>query len=481
MKRILTVTTGTRDVQLRQTSDDQGNTSVFEYSVPEGENRSVKVKPHDDHPGMLLLSSMRNGCLQLAKDYSLIRENLVMPLIEPAVKYVLENGGNIDLLLFVVTNQEKESVPVRFKEKDTVNLPALAEKYLSGKFPGRISAFDTYEVYEKATDIDLWYDRFEDDFRKKILIEESEGEAEVWFMPQGGLDQVNQALTLRFIEHWQALKLMQVAENSEPRLLEFPGKFLRNVTKVKAIEMAKYFRFSEVLSLNLSHNTDIALLAELGNTLMRLDYSTLVSMSSKEPWLSAMKEIPVVRSIFETWVEKPDAYRMNMWLYLTARVNAYCGNTEELLWRLFALYEQILKPYVAKKINWGNVSEEHPFNTFNACIERNRDLLEYLRNNNLKQKVLIPGASAFNHIVKFYNVGIPENVRIINKILSSLKENRNMLVHQGRGISMKKLNGVLSEFNKDLEEFFARDLDPYFGVEGFGVLGELRDDIITRL
>jgi hypothetical protein len=136
---------------------------------------------------------------------------------------------------------------------------------------------------------------------------------------------------------------------------------------------------------------------------------------------------------------------------------------------------------VAKRINWGNVSEEHPFNSFNVCIERNRDLLESLREKNLKQKVLIPGASVFNHIAKFYNIGIPEDVRNINNILSSLRENRNMLVHQGRGISMKKLNEVLAEYNKDLEEFFARDLDPYFGIKGMGIFGELRDEIINRL
>jgi len=296
-----------------------------------------------------------------------------------------------------------------------------------------------------------------------------------------GIDQVNQALTLRFIEHFPLIKLIQVAENCEPAILEFPRKFLHNLTRAKAREMARYFRFSQVRSLNLSGDPEINSLADLGDTLMRLDHSSLVSMSFKEPWLSLRKRNSVVKRIFETWVEKPDPQKMNMWLYLTVKANEYCSNTEELVWRLFALYEQILKPYVSKKINWGNTTEDFPFTSFNSCIERNRDLLDYLRQKKYNQKTLVPGAKIFGFILKFYNSCLPGEVESILKVLGSVQDKRNMLVHQGRGISKIILNAIFSEHQTNIEDFMTGYLDPYFGVKDFGLIGDLRSEIISRL
>ena len=487
MNRILTVTTGSRDVQLRQITEDQWNTGVFEYSVPEGGKRSVGVMPHIDHPGILLLSSMRNGCLQLAQDYSLIREHLVMPLIEPAVKYVLENAGDIDLLLFVVTNQEKESVKEWFRAKDTVNLPVLAEKYLSEKFPGRIAAFDTYKVDEKATDIDFWYDRFKDDFRKKILIEESQGEAEVWFMPQGGLDQVNQALTLRFIEHWPDLRLLQVAEDSKPRLLEFPGKFLRNVTRAKAIEMAKYFRFNQVLDLNISGDKRIKLLAEAGDCLRRLDFMELVNNSQKEPYVSGKKEIPLLRKVFYEYVETLNAGKINKLLYLSAKISAVSRNTDEFLWRLSALGEQLLKPMIISWIGWNLYNEEEPFLNFNDCIRYNDDLMIFLEKRRAVPRTgcFIPSAAIFEKIKEYYvkqGKKLPADFNEIQNILTKLRGDRNLLVHQGKASGYDALGELLKKkYQISVEELFRTKLDPFFGLSGFEIFGELRDEIIRIL
>jgi len=479
------VTTGTRDVQLRYTAEYQVNNKLFEYSVPGGGKKSVGVTIHQDHPGTLLLGSMRNGCLQLAKDYSLISEHLLLPLIEPAVRYVLEKDGNIDLLLFIVTNQENENVHSRFIEKDTLNLPALAEKHLTESFPGKIKSFDTYEVYERITDIDFWYERFEAEFKKYNLIEELQGQLKVWFMPQGGLDQVNQALTLRFIEHYPGLSLIQIAEECEPRELEFPKKFLHNLTRAKALEMAKYFRFSQVLALNLSQNKEINFLAELGETMMRLDHSTLVSMSMREPWLSAKKRITAVRKIFETLVNKPDPFKLNMWLYLTAKVNAWCGNAEELLWRLYTLHEQILKPFVAGKLQWGNPMEDKPFRDFNRCVGNNRDLLNFLNSAGRKEQFFVPGPAIFDLITRFFRKQgetIPEELKRISGYLKLLKEERHLLIHQGRGIGMKNLEGILDEkANISLETLFEKQMDPFYGVSGFGLIGDLQDELISRL
>lgn len=481
MRRILVVTTGTRDVQIRLNEGETADKGLFTYEIPDKGQVSVSVFPHADHPGTMLLTSMRHGCRQLTEDYPFIKDRLIMPIIEPAVKYVLENAGPVDLLLFVVTNQENETVVQRFRDRDTVYLPDLAEKFLHDLYHEDIGEFDTYEVYERITDIDLWYDRFENELRTKKLIEENPGETEVWFMPQGGIDQVNQALTLRLIEHYKNLKLLQVAENCEPKQLEFPDKFLHNLTRVKARELAKKFHFNEVEALNISNDKTIRLLADTGSMLMRLDFDSLIRNMNY-----GLHNVPdLIKEIYESWIRNLNSHTINKILYLTCKVHYYCENADEMLWRLYTLRELMLKPYVAKWIGWRNTSEEYPFRDLNRNIEQNRDLVRLLRNRNLNDRILKPGVHLFNVIAEYYDNnsgGLPAEVRKTWRMVGRLQTGRNTLLHQGRGLNMDEITGIISEEdNLSIDELFNEYLDRMYNVQGFDLIGELRQELISLL
>lgn len=482
-KRILVVTTGTRDVQIKVKPGEPDGKDRFTYDVPGKDRRSISVSSHNDHPGTLLLTSVRSGCLKLAEDYPVIKDYLLFPLIEAAVKYVLNEAGKIDLLLFIVTNQVNENVPVRFKEKDTVNLPPLAEQHLNDLFPGDIGSFDTYEVFKRITDIDFWYDNFETEFREGRLIDDPGQETELWFMPQGGLDQVNQALTLRFIEHYHDLKLLQIAEDCEPRELDFPVKFLHNLTRAKAKEMAKKFLFNEVEALNISNDKTIKLLADTGSVIMRLDFNSLARSRND---LTRFRNVPdIINQIHKTWTENLNSHTINKILYLTCKVHYFCENPDEMLWRLYTLRELMLKPYVAEWIGWRDTSEEYPFRDLNRNIEKNWELVRYLREHNINDKVLKPGVHLFNVITEYnrdHSRNLPREVRKTWQMIGRLQNWRNTLIHQGKGLNMNEITGVIAEEDDlSIDELFSDYLDHMYNVCDYDLLGELRKELISLL
>jgi len=468
MRTILIVTTGTRDVQIKKSASFNQYEKKFIYRTSQGEARSIQVFYQEDFPEVLFLSSVREGCLRLYEDFEHVKHDILFPMIDAAVKFVLKEKSSIDVIVFIVTDQEGSGAEEKHVKRDTVNLPPLAEKFLCENYAESIKDYHSYKVTEKLTDIDFWFDRFDEEVRNKNIYPDPEEEASIYFLPQGGIDQINQALTLKLIENYPQLKLIQISEGKEPRILDFPRKFIQNITRLKAVEMAKHFRFAQVGLLNFAKDREIEMLSNLGKVLMQLDYSTLKDLADRNDYIRLSEKVNTVRNIFDLWAHDEDS--RNILLYLTAKVHYYNKSAEEMLWRLFTLYEQLIKARVADLLEWHNDDSY----AFFEAIRLNEKLYNHLIDR-FNGKIE-PRRHVYEAILCFFN----ENINDIRPI-QILRERRNELLHSGLGLSMEKVNKLLEQHKINLDNLFENRLDRRFGVSGFGLLGELRDEILKRL
>ena len=77
---------------------------------------------------------------------------------------------------------------------------------------------------------------------------------------------------------------------------------------------------------------------------------------------------------------------------------------------------------------------------------------------------------------------LPTGFNEIQNILNKLRTDRNLLVHQGQASGYDALNDVLNKkYQISVDDLFAKKLDPYFGLTGYGIFGEIRDEIISIL
>jgi len=493
MKTILILTTGSRDVQLKNREEYAGMTGKFDYRYTgsDGMETSVPVMAHAGHPESYALYSMRSGCQQLRRDYEHVKDFLVFPMIVPAVEYVIRACGRIDEILFVVTDQEKEPVPENFKEKDTIRLPPLVKKYLKDIYAGKIDRYYQVEADKKLTDIDFWYDRFDEYMKNQELVEESDESARVYFLPQGGIDQINQALTLRLIEYFPKLVQLQIPEGGAVQELKFPEKFLFNITRHKMREMAQRYQFATIRELNLTRHVEIDLLAGIGDALVRMDKKDMRRLVCSGKFRKATESIPVAQKLIRLFLEDDSGREVLHMVYLSARIKYEQGLAGETLWRLATLNELLLKRQVVELLEWKDPGERQSFPSLNQSIQKNRELFNYL-----KQKKVFNGSSVrpstrlYDEIIRFFKrekqYSPDPSTENLHKILEQFLGPRNMLIHQAIGISSGELDDFCREKYKkgilpDMKALFNEHLGPYFNIQGTGILGELKDEILRRL
>ena len=489
MKTILILTTGSRDVQLKSREQDSVASGTFDYSYtgPGGRESSVQVVAHHEHPESYALKSMRAGCRQLKRDYEQVRPFLSFPMIAPAVEYVLNRHGKIDEILFVVTDQAKEDVSASFKEKDTIHLPPLARRYLNDLYPGKIDLYSQMDVNKCLADIDYWYDQFDEYLKNREVLDEPRGEAAVYFLPQGGIDQINQALTLRLIEYYPELKQLQVPEGRPVRELKFPEKFLFNITRHKMREMAERYHFAAVRELNLTRHVEIDLLAGLGDALVKMDRKEMSRLVFSGKYRHAVDSLPVVGKMISLFLEDENVRSVQRLVYLSARIKYEQGLAGETLWRLATLNELLLKAPVVELLDWKYPGEKKPFRSLNEAIKANNPLFEYLKKNKVFSGDFVhPSSRLYAEILAFFREkeGKQFPDQSTEKLVNMLKkflDPRNMLIHQAIGISISELDEVCKKEATDMKTLFDGHLGPYFNMQGAGLPGELKDGILSRL
>jgi len=492
-KGIFIVTIGKRDLQVPK---EQAIKHKFVDAIPDkrlyvanvSAQNTIRLIENFNDDKILCFKEPRiaGEALLDEKTYNTYHNFLHLPLIAPTLKKLVKQC-KIDKIVLVATNQiglEKDPDNLFHYHNDTLFFAKLLEKRISeylNEENHHIPTFSFYEVQEEATNVDYLYSFFEKELREDNLLQNSEDQ-QVYLLAQGGIDQINTALTLRLIEYFPNLKLYQQKEGSDtPEVLAFPNLFIENSRRQKAVELLSNFNYTGVQAL-VSESSAKGPLVDLWSTLaLRI---LAVNLKQIEAQLGKLEQIYQERNWqIPSWLaalKTTEKEHLKLKLtYLAAKVQFTIGFYGDFLWRMASLSENILKPYCEEflggKIKY-NEYDNHK--SFKKLIEKKEPALktELLKKG---RKKLIPNKQTFFkifiHAQKKHDFGkTQEELRAIARLYHSLNiynGARNKLIHHLEGITLERIDEIL-DIKRDHKDENAippqqlfHELDNFFSVK----------------
>jgi hypothetical protein len=148
-------------------------------------------------------------------------------------------------------------------------------------------------------------------------------------LPQGGIDQINHAITLQLIQRFKhKVRLFQQPDGLAPTELSFTHAFLNDLNKQKILKHLEDFQFgllSELLLEGFSEKDKIYNLAKYAYQKLNLNYTAFPQGIEKK-----------YKESISVWVRCKD-------LYISAKINFKVGDYGNYLWKLYTLYENLYR------------------------------------------------------------------------------------------------------------------------------------------
>ncbi|GAB4017538.1 hypothetical protein [Spirosoma koreense] len=492
MKNYLIITVGTRDVQLRRDLIEQSDEWTVQQAFIERDGHRIEVFTSRDFPTYYTVSPRATG-RQLATHLPLVFDVLELPLITPVVEQLAQEQKPVDTVLLIYTNQEKEycegNVKAFHYNNDTIHLTTVIELMLK-QHPWLTDAeFDQYEIYERVADIDYQYEQFS--ARNHSLFDNVDDIKSIFLLPQGGIDQVNQAVTLQLIQAFKhKVKLYQKPDGKDPLVLKFTDKFLDDLNKQKILKHLDDYDFGLIaglLSDEDPYKEVIDMYAKFAYYKLNLNYTSFPKGVPGE-----FKEKPIT-----TETKCRD-------LYLSAKILYHQKDYGNYLLRMYTLLENLYRvkfdQILGDTAHFFDSVYENPNNRNSKWISllsgytdtkdsEGRDLLGYLQTCKVSGhslKINNPNRYLYKHGYEFLiasgALDDSDEYRALlqkaDQILSQLSNFRNKATHNLASVSIEQLSktvgkGKLDELNVTLDQIF--------NITGFGIYDRIRNEIRNLL
>ncbi|WP_019990112.1 hypothetical protein [Rudanella lutea] len=479
MKNYLIITIGTRDVQLRkdlimqadewtvQTIKDE-KTGRDRITVRKAENQ-LDVSWSKDFPDYYTVTPRIGG--KILADITLaFADILEMPLITPVVDQLAQEEKTVDVVLLIYTNQEQEYSEGKVKpfhyNNDTLFFASVVETLLRRHPLLQMATFDQYEIYERVADIDYQYDQFA--AKNHSLFDDSDEVESIFLLPQGGIDQINQAVTLQLIQAFKhRVKLYQKPDGADPVVLTFTDRFLDDLNKQKIHKHLDDYDFDAITE-DLHSNTGIFERANYAALRLNLQYNSL------------QQEISEKEKVAD--------------LYLAMKIRFLKQRKyNEFLWRAHTLNEVLFKIPVENIVGslgqyfssaFGKNDINEPFEQ--KLKQIHPDLIAYLKKKNVA--VNNPNRWAYKSTYIFLcNNGIFVDPQMglrkrVGDKLELFAKKRNDAQHGLGSITSDEIDEILGGQKQDYRsgQLFA-DLDQIFNISGFGIYDTIATEIRNLL
>ena len=265
MKNYLIITLGTRDVQLRKDLIEQSG----EFEIQQNGRNTLLVQGdtklavfwNENFPLYYMISPREGGEI-IENNPEIFAPYLEFPLIEDVLSQLITTE-KIDYLLIVFTDQEKDWLNGKIKIKknyadDTLYFKDIVWRTLKHNHKWKNVTFDEYVVETDVANIDYQYAHFKE-VKSELFLVEPEEIGQIFLLPQGGIDQINHAITLQLLQAFKSkVKLFQKAEGNVPRQLQFTNYFLRDLIKhqiIALVEEGDYKASLELKGVKMSNNS----------------------------------------------------------------------------------------------------------------------------------------------------------------------------------------------------------------------------------
>lgn len=479
MKNYIVITLGTSDVQVAKSRLDE-NGFEFENDGVVTKIKSIEnpafefsVKANRNHSDTFLLNEARVDGEKLL-DYGIekLLPILEFPLVLPAIQHFFEQnlGSQIHKCLFVFTDQSDE----RFKKNDTLHFATILKKKLDLQFGFTDETFMEYPIHDNLTNIDFQYTSFAKECQS-ILQTPVEDVKQVILFSQGGIDQINQALTLQLIQAYGTkLKLYQKAEATVPKVLEFPKLFLRDLNKQKILEHLENYNFG-LIDGKLTQDTIVKNLCVYASYRLELRHNNLKNSYNNLIGKPEVQEL-IGNSFVNFSRDWKDSEKL-LDLYLSCKIAFHQKKFNEMLWKLFTINENLLKLEVEELIgvrmeNYyeGNYSTHHENPRLLQLLnERNEQYVNYMRETGVF--LSNPSRRMYKSILEIENnTSTYSRILELADFLEKLANKRNNLAH---GLGFADKDRISQSLGFQLNDLFTM-MDSIFGVKGYGRYDEIK-------
>lgn len=434
-----------------------------------------------------VFKGLRNAT-RILKDKAEHLDQLTYPISRPAIKFILRRESQIDRLIFVVTDQEKnpDIEPYQLKG-DSVFAADIIQQLISRDFPAKVKQFEKLLVERNPANFSYMYSFF-----NQKLAEEAYREIEnhqVYLMAQGGIDGTNFSLTLNCIEKYPHLLQLAKPDGFLKAVVEdTPQKFRINFSKQRILRALKKYQYLGVAEE--AYTDTIEKLAEFAFSCLSFD------LDRAEDCTESLHQLDHERRDFYKLLDRyldslsgkqqlPNRLRE---MYLSAKMRLEQGNYADFLIKIFALSENMLKPRVKELIGVDPSYRVNPSNQrWKSTIDAHEGLSDYLIAycNSYKK----PSFFTMAGVIKWFaeTQDTPSDYLQFHERIVALREHRNMIAHGLDGVNRSTIVQSLGSTEREPAEGqdalsqFLLDLDAYFEVEGFGIYDEINSHIQQML
>jgi hypothetical protein len=482
MKTALIITLGAREVQLS-----------FDNLSDETKTEIGQVFQYNER--LYTLSNPRTQGKFLLNNYENYKENIHFPIIEPAIKHVLNGNPTIDKVFLFSTDQK--SAREKFKKKDTVYFAQILEKFISSKYKTKIRSINHTKITKNVTYYDEMYDLITQKTKEKAF-RFNTSEYKVYLIAQGGIDAINTALLLKSIELFPDFNQLHKPENQDyVEILSFPDKFRLNFNKQLISNAVTNYNYSLILDNFSEINPNITQICNYAHCRLSLDYvgafASCESMRKQNNFESAF-----IRHVLEKDIGLIEDNKRNKQtdLYLSAKIKLKQRHYGDYLMKIFTLSENILKPIVMD-LGYDITFEENTepkhkkwTNSFKLVDEKNNnEISKSLQNSKLKYgglKFDSPNKYAFWGITEYFAQKNKYHKHILElcKLIFTLADLRNKVAHHLESVTLEMINTELrNKHNIDILDF-SQQMDAFFSLESetdFGIYDQINKKIISLL
>jgi hypothetical protein len=491
MKNYLVITLGTREVQLPLNKIEENNFEVIEekgerftkFFVQKINDSSVRIEvrqPSKEFPDFYTISPRTTGKI-IDDNYDLFRPIIDFPIVRPALEYLKQKEVNLDVIMLVYTDQEEafKSGKVKFqnKENDSIYYADIISKLIKEDVFFANSEIDQFTIIDNVTDLGFQYDDFK---RINVSLLYPDEVKQVFLYPQGGIDQINQALILRLIETFKGkVKQLQKAEGADFKELDFPSKFLGSLNKQKIIKHLADYDFG-LIDKGLTEIKKIKYWSSYASIRLELKYN---SLSNTISCLNTEYNNNLPIEISDGLQPKGDFEKL-IDLYISSKIALKQNKLNDFLWRIFTLNENFIKVKVDSLLG---VNTNDYRNGTLGQIDKNDRWIDLLNSKNAeivsrfeKKGIWLnnPSRMANLEILKVLDFGSEQAISISEK-LELLVEKRNQIAHRLGAVDKNEVNQILGN-NYKIDGLLS-DLNQIFNIQGFGIYDKIKEEIEALL
>lgn len=482
MKHAFIITIGTRDIQIHK--ENRSKLLSFDESLVTDQN--------NDDPDYFYFKSPRQAGEKLLSLYNQLKAFLAFPMIDEFMDH-LQHNLECDLRQFagILVYTDQQDVANGASKGDTLYFKDILVKHLIEKYPLCEDQIKSIPVKNAVADIDTQYANFSSQLIQ--LFTDPNAIDEIFLFPQGGIDQINQAITLQLIQLFRnKVRYFQKPRKQPVRELQFPVLFLTDLHKNVLKDHLDQYGFDRV-DRDICPDKWVYHLCTYAAYRLSLRYEDARSEFSKS--ISCINDKKLKKAINQLGLQqfKNNSVSENRQklvdLYISIKIKSFQKNYRGFLIDLFTLSENFEKQYIDEYTNQETGSYYNkpiqfgePNSKWESFISQNfpPEVLNNLKS--LSIDVTNPNWQTYKFLFKFLinNQKLPQHLtqhyHTIDCFFDKMRGLRNRVAHSLSHPQFSQIQGDIKFCNITIDDFF-KIMDGVLDVSNYGDFDLIKNKI----